>query len=250
MRILITNDDGIDAYGVKLLEEIARSVSEDILVVAPMDNRSGTAQSITLWRDIHLAKIDDQHYACSGTPADCVMLALHHLMTDNPPDLILSGINHGMNAADDIGYSGTIGAAREAAIIGLRAFAFSQRNGRTEADFGPARKYGQQVLDYLLSQPFVPRTVLNVNFPSLKAGPVQGIRPAGLDRHKLSDQIIASDIPNHFRIGPLNVRTETDPGTDRALMDSGYITVTPLKLNTTDQDQLAALPDASVVRPG
>ena len=243
MRILISNDDGIDAYGLSVLEKMARQISNDVMVVAPMDNRSGAGQSITLTRDLHLAKIDASHYACSGSPADCVMLALNLLYeTGDRPDLVLSGINHGMNAADDVGYSGTIGVAREAAIYGIPSIAFSQHGGRVEADFGPAEACGGEVLAYCLQNLPDPRSLLNVNFPSAKTGKLKGIRPADLDHHKVSDEILETDIPHHYRIGPLVMRPDTDPASDRDWLRKGYVTITPIGLNATDKAQLARLP--------
>ena len=99
MRILISNDDGIDAFGLSLLADLMRPFSNDITIIAPMDNRSGTGRSLSLKQDIHLADLGQGRYACSGTPADCVMLGLNVVMKDAPPDLVVSGINHGMNAA-------------------------------------------------------------------------------------------------------------------------------------------------------
>ena len=242
MRILISNDDGIDAYGLSVLEKMARQISNDVMVVAPMDNRSGAGQSITLTRDLHLAKIDASHYACSGSPADCVMLALNLLYTpESRPDLVLSGINHGMNAADDVGYSGTIGVAREAALYGIPSLAFSQHDGRVEADFAPAEACGGEVLAYCLDHLPDPRSLLNINFPSAKFGAVKGIRPAVLDHHKVSDEILETDTPHHYRIGPLVTRPDTDPASDRDWMRKGYVTITPIGLNPTDHDQLARL---------
>ena len=127
MKILITNDDGIDSYGLKLLERLAKTLTNNVTTVAPRDNRSGTSQAISLQEELYFSNVSANRYICSGNPADCVMLALNLLFKDNPPDLVLSGINHGMNASDDVGYSGTVGAAREASIVGIRAIAFSQR---------------------------------------------------------------------------------------------------------------------------
>ena len=139
MKILITNDDGIDAYGLGLLENLAKTITNDIITVVPMNNRSGTSQAISLHKEIYLSNVSTNRYICSGNPADCVMLALNLLFADNPPDLVLSGINHGMNASDDVGYSGTIGAAREASIVGIKAIAFSQQHGKVETDFEVAK---------------------------------------------------------------------------------------------------------------
>jgi len=243
MKILITNDDGIDAYGLILLEELAKTISNDITVVAPMNNRSGSSQAISLQNELQFFHISDNKYACSGNPADCVMLSLNLLFAEKRPDLVLSGINHGMNASDDVGYSGTVGAAREAAIVGIPAISFSQRHGKIESDFEIARKYGKQVFDHALSVNLPARHVLNVNFPSSDVSSVKGIRTAILDRHKVSDQIFVGSSPNHFTIGPLNQRIETDPGTDRFYLQSGYVTFTPLLVDTTATKLLKIIPE-------
>ena len=239
MRILISNDDGIDAFGLSLLADLMRPFSNDITIIAPMDNRSGTGRSLSLKQDIHLADLGQGRYACSGTPADCVMLGLNVVMKDAPPDLVVSGINHGMNAADDIGYSGTIGAAFEAAIMGIPAIAFSQHHGDQEADFGPAREAGAETIAYCLAHLPERRTILNINFPALSAGRVKGIRPAFTDIHKAGDIIYDAETPHHYRIGPLQIDDEVQKGSDRAALDDGYVSLTPLKMDHTDRSQMA-----------
>ena len=171
------------------------------------------------------------------------MLALNLLFKDNPPDLVLSGINHGMNASDDVGYSGTVGAAREASIVGIRAIAFSQRYGKLESDFEVARKFGKKVLDNALSIKLPPRHLLNVNFPSVDISKVRGIQAAVLDRHKMSDQIFASKNPNFYSIGPINQRLETNPKSDRFYLENGYVTFTPLLIDTTAMDLMKKIPN-------
>ena len=240
MRILITNDDGIDAYGLSLLCDLARPFANDITVIAPADNRSGAGRSLTLKQDIHLAPIGDGRYICSGTPADCVLLGLGVIMKDNPPDLVISGINHGMNAADDIGYSGTIGAAFEAAINHIPAIAFSQDGGDGYDDFAPARDFGAAVMRYVLAHLPQKRTVLNVNFPKLSTGRIKGIQPAVVDTHKLGDVIFEANLPHHYRIGPMQVRDEAKMGTDRHALQNGYVSVTSLTMDQTDLTQLAS----------
>lgn len=241
MRALITNDDGIDAYGLSLLRDLVAPFCDEVITVAPSGNRSGTGQSITLHNDIQLQQVGTNHYACSGTPADCVLLAMNLIYKDNLPDIVFSGINHGMNAADDIGYSGTIGAAKEGAIWGIRSIAFSQRSGVDEAHFGPARKVGSAVIAHALSQSWKPRTVLNVNFPSMKAGEIKGIRVGQLDRHKLADSVLEAGDENTYRIGPMHMRQDTDLNSDRAYLDSGYVSMTPILLDSTDRHQLEQL---------
>ena len=146
MRVLITNDDGLDAEGLYLLEELALQFTDDVCVVAPLSNQSGVGRAISLHKDIEFVRRDERHYGVSGTPADCVMMALNLLYADQKPDLVLSGINHGMNVADDVGYSGTIGAAMEAAIVDVPAVALSQRFFQGQMDFTPVKSVGPQVL--------------------------------------------------------------------------------------------------------
>lgn len=133
-RILITNDDGIDAPGLKVLEDIARQFSDDVWVFAPDDNCSGYGRSLTLGKDLNVTHHDHQRMTCDGTPTDCMILAINHFMKDHKPDLVLSGVNLGMNIADDITCSGTIGAAWEAAVHNVPAIAMSQKYDRSRMD--------------------------------------------------------------------------------------------------------------------
>ena len=126
LKILITNDDGINAPGIKLLNKVAREFSDDITIIAPEREQSGRSQAMSLSDIIRLRQLDENVYSISGTPTDCVMLAIKQLMKDDKPDLILSGVNRGQNLADDINYSGTIGAAMEGAIHNIKSIAFSQ----------------------------------------------------------------------------------------------------------------------------
>ena len=246
MRILITNDDGIDAEGLHLLEALASNFSDDITIVAPAANQSGTGRSISLHRDIDFYQRGTNHYSVGGTPADCVMLALHLLFPDKKPDLVLSGINHGMNVADDIGYSGTVGAAKEAAINGIAGIALSQRFARGQADFTPAIQAGKQVLEAALKIVMPARTVLNINFPPAHLGPVKGMRAASLDCHKFSDEVLAGDEPGSYRIGPMVMREDVAPHTDRWWLDKGYVSFTPLKMDMTATNLLSQMPDSEL----
>ena len=241
MRALISNDDGIEAYGLSLLAEMVAPYCDEVVIVAPEGNRSGTSQSISLHGDLAFTQVGPHRYSCSGTPADCVLLAMNTLYKDNPPDIVFSGINHGMNVADDVGYSGTVGAAREAAIRGIRAIALSQRSGRDKEDFAETIKVADKIMPHILAQPWVERTVLNVNFPSPRLGPIKGVRAGQLDRHKLADVILPGDKNSHYRIGPLQMRPETDAGSDRAILDEAYVSLTPVLVDTTDTSQLRQL---------
>ena len=168
-RILISNDDGIDAIGIHILEEIARSFSNDIWVIAPTDNRSGMSRAISLRKDVIIEPRGNNRFACSGTPSDCVIMGMARVM-DNAPDLVLSGINAGMNVADGVLYSGTIAAAMEAALMGVPGIAFSQRNGGLDrVDYDAAIAHGVRVVQHILDIGIAERTVMNVNFPPVAA---------------------------------------------------------------------------------
>ncbi|MEO1249678.1 MAG: 5'/3'-nucleotidase SurE, partial [Pseudomonadota bacterium] len=173
MRILLSNDDSIHAEGFGVLEAVARSLSDDVWVCAPESEQSGASHSLTLHRPLRLRKVDEKRYACDGTPTDCVLLAINHLMKDNPPDLVLSGVNHGCNIAEDVTYSGTIAAAMEATLLGVRAVALSQdyESGRP-IDFAPARDWAAKVVERAIAVDWAPEVLVNVNFPACRADAV------------------------------------------------------------------------------
>ena len=129
MRILISNDDGIDAPGLKAIQEIARQLSDDVWTIAPEVNHSGAGHSLSLREPLRMRQLDERTYAVRGTPTDCVIMGVRHLMPDNRPDLILSGVNMGQNLAEDLTYSGTVAAAFEGTLIGIRGIALSQALG-------------------------------------------------------------------------------------------------------------------------
>ena len=230
-RILLSNDDGFDAIGLKILYQIACQLSDDVWVVAPMTNKSGASRSITLRQDVKIEQRGPQMFACSGTPSDCIIFGMNRVL-DRRPDLVLSGINAGMNVADDVLYSGTIAAAMDAALMGVPAIALSQRNGFTdESDFVAASTHGETTIRTLLARGWGERMIMNVNFPSTKH--VRGIKPATLDRHKIGDEIIDGTEPNTYRLGPLVSNPNTLPGSDRAVMDDGWISLTALGMDIT-----------------
>ena len=240
-RILITNDDGIDAMGIAILAEIAAEFSDDVWISAPMDNKSGASRSITLRKDILIDQRGHKRFAVGGTPSDSVILALGVLMEEKP-DLVLSGINAGMNVADDVLYSGTIGAAMEATLQNVPAIAISQRNAKLErSDFAAAAEHGAIVIRHLLEMGWPERTVMNVNFPSADAGPVKGIKPAGLDRHKAGDEIVVGSVDNSYRLGPVVANPDRIAGSDRAVMDEGWIALTALGMDLTATEMQAGL---------
>ncbi len=249
MRILLTNDDGVNAAGLKVLETIARTFSQDIWIVAPAEEQSGAGHSLTLTRPVRLRKLGDRRFCVTGTPTDAVMMAIAHVMKDHRPDLILSGVNRGANLGEDVTYSGTVSAAMEGALAGIPSIALSQsyaREGMGDAvPFAAAEAWAERVLRPLLMTPIEPRTLININFPALAPDRVRGIR---ITQQGLRDygrlRIVERTDPRGysyfwFGLGPM---IET-PGhsTDLEAIADGYVAVTPLHLDLTHAPSLATL---------
>lgn len=255
-RVLLTNDDGIDAPGLRLLESVARGLSGDVWVVAPAAEQSGTAHSISLTQPIRVRRLDDQRFSVSGTPADCVVMACKLLMRERPPALVLSGINRGPNLGDDCIYSGTTGAAREAALCGVRAVALSQGlTGDEVRHWETAERYAPAVLERLLAIEPPPGVFYNVNFPDVEPGRVRGLRvvPHG-DRWNTELSVRSGrdgrGVPYYWLALDLDPR-EFPAGTDLAAVAEGCIAVSPLQLKVNHepgrkrlQEHLAGLSDA------
>lgn len=249
MRILLTNDDGIHAGGLKVLERLARSFSDDIWVVAPAEEQSGTGHSLTLSQPIRLRRLGDRRFSVTGTPTDSVMMAVGHLMQEIRPDLVLSGVNRGANLADDITYSGTVSAAMEGALAGVRAIALSQvyaREGMGDTvPFDAALAWGERVLAPLLNMDFAPRTLVNVNFPALPADEVNGIRVVSQGFHDYGrariDQRTDPRGYDYFWFGLRPMVTTPAHATDIEAVADGYISVTPLQLDLTHRESMASL---------
>ena len=238
-RIMLVNDDGIDASGFSVLIKIAKKISKEIWVFAPKSDNSGAGRSITLRKNINVVKREDQVYEVDGTPTDCVILALNHFMKDRLPDLVLSGVNAGRNAADDVTYSGTVGAAWEATVLGIQGIALSQMyNKKAGMSFSASEEYGPIILKQLISKNLPKNSVINVNFPAVDKNQVKGTKFVALDSHKLSDNIEYNVGSSEFRIGPLITKEHQVEGSDLFYLKMGYISVTPLSLNVTDYKSL------------
>lgn len=235
-RILVTNDDGIDAPGLKILEDFARQLADEVWVFAPDDNRSGSGRSLTIARDLRVVEEGTYRYSCDGTPTDCVILALNHFMKDHRPDLVLSGINLGMNVADDITCSGTIGGAWEACVHTIPAIAISQRYDRHRMtpddphNFDIARAHGLETITALINHGWPSHIVMNVNFPNTQN--VKGIKPVNVGRHKGGDDVEVND--GRYRIGMWRLKDSIDSQSDIGALLDGYITVCPLSLDMAD----------------
>src|SRR3569832_618173 len=179
MRILCTNDDGIHAPGLKVIEQIARELSEDVSVVAPALDQSGVSHTLSLNDPLRLREVSSRHFAIRGTPTDCVIMGARHILGQKLPDLVLSGVNKGRNVAEDVVYSGTIAGALEGTILGLPSFALSQEFSIETRDrplWDTARKFGPDILRKELAAGIPKDTVINVNFPACVPDEVAGVR--------------------------------------------------------------------------
>src|SRR3954471_8318352 len=178
MRILCTNDDGIHAPGLAALERIARVLSDDVWIVAPETDQSGVSHSLSLNDPLRLRAVRERRFAVKGTPTDCVIMAVRHIMFENRPDLILSGVNRGQNVAEDVSYSGTIAGAIEGTILGVPSIALSQGygpGGRDDVKWACAEHHAPTVIRKILELGIPPNTLVNVNFPDCAAGDVEGV---------------------------------------------------------------------------
>ena len=248
MRILLTNDDGIHAPGLELLERIARQLSDDVWVCAPAVEQSGTGHSLTLHLPVRLQEFGDQRFAVAGTPTDAINLALRKLFRDKAPDLVISGINHGENLGDDVTYSGTISAAMEAALAGVPAIALSQALRSGGHGFAAAEAWGEKVLRPLLHLALAKRTVTNINFPSRAPDDVRGIRIARQGFHDYGrGTLVEGTDPRgrpYYWFGLDDIEHTLDHGTDLEAINDGYIAITPLHLDLTHHASMGLLAEA------
>jgi len=248
MRILLTNDDGIHAPGFEVLEHIAAQLSDDVWIVAPDEEQSGAGHSLTLTRPVRLKKHGERRFSVTGTPTDSVTMALRKVMPERP-DLILSGVNRGANQGDDVTYSGTVSAAMEGALAGVRSIALSQVYMRedigNEVSFEAAREWGARVLRPLLDMPFAPRSLVNINFPAATAAGVKGVRVVRQGFHDYNrGTVVEGRDPRGFDYFWFGLEpVEHTPGheTDLEITQDGYIAVTPLQLDLTHYPSLELL---------
>lgn len=249
MRILLTNDDGVNAAGLKVLETVARRFSDDIWVVAPTEEQSGAGHSLTLTQPVRLRRLGEKRFCVTGTPTDSVMMAIAHVMKDDRPDLVLSGVNRGANLGEDVTYSGTVSAAMEGALAGIPSIALSQSYAREgmgdSVPFAAAEAWAERVLRPIVETQMEPRTLVNINFPAVAPEEVRGVR---VTQQGLRDygrlRIDERTDPRGYRyfwfgLGPM---LET-PGhsTDLEAIADGYVSVTPLHLDLTHGPSLGRL---------
>ncbi len=249
MRILLTNDDGIHAQGLEVLEKIARQLSDDVWVVAPETDQSGVSHSLSLNDPLRLRELGPRHFAVKGTPTDCVIMAARYIIPEGRPDLIVSGVNRGRNAAEDVTYSGTVAGAMEGTVLGIPSFALSQSftsETRHNPHWATALKFGPDLIRRVLAEG-IPRNVLiNVNFPDCAPEQVKGI--AVSSQGKRPQELLRIEPRYDGRGNPYYwiayerapAHTERD-GTDLSALAEHRIAVTPLRLDMTDEPFMTRL---------
>lgn len=249
MRILCTNDDGIHATGLAVLEKIARKFSDDVWVIAPENEQSGASRALTLTAPIRTRQVSEKRFAVTGTPTDCVLLGVEHLIEGARPDLVLSGVNRGQNIADDVTFSGTIAGAMQGMQLGIPAIALSQTRGiRGEEAAIPwetAETYGPGIVGQLLKQGWPAHVLINVNFPDLPPDEVTGVEVTRQGhRDKLiiyADKRVDLRGGAYFWLGFRGQPSNPPEGTDLKAVYEGRISVTPLHVDLTHMETVHAL---------
>ena len=239
MTILISNDDGYDAPGLKALEEELSRLGR-VVVVAPDREQSGAAHSLTLNHPLRVRPVDEDRYRVEGTPTDCVNLAIFQLLKDGRPDLVVSGINRGYNLGDDVTYSGTVAAALEGVLLEIPSFAISL-DSRGDLDFGPAARVAGQVARLVLAQGLPRDTLLNINVPP---GDPREMRITRQGRRVYSEGVVERTDPQgraYYWIGGPPPSWHPDPQSDFAAVQRGEVSVTPLHLDLTNHRVLQEL---------
>jgi 5'-nucleotidase len=252
MRIMVTNDDGIGAHGLDVLRQIALQLSSDVWVIAPEVNQSGASHSLTLHEPLRFREADDRTFVIRGTPTDCVIMGVRHLLLEKRPDLILSGVNHGSNLGEDVTYSGTIAAASEGTLLGIRSIALSQTGGSMEEEgkvhWETPLSHGPALISKLLATGWATGIVINVNFPACSPEKVAGIEVTAQGRRDQAllhiDKRADPWGTPYYWFGFERPPTTYAKGSDLAAVDNGAISVTPLCLNLTDRETCARLEDA------
>ncbi len=248
-RILVTNDDGILAPGIRVLEKIARSLSRHVWVVAPETQQSAVSHSLTIRRPLRVARAGTRRYSVDGTPTDCVLVGVHEVMGGKPPDLVLSGINMGANLGEDIGYSGTVAAAMEACLLGFRAIAFSldlPRNGSVSERprWDTCSHFAPGIIRRLASLSWPDATLMNVNVPDLAADDVSGIRVAHQGKRKQGLRLEKRADPDgrpYWWILDYSKEEEQPRGSDLSAINEGAIAITPVTIDATARGFLPEL---------
>ncbi|RFA27267.1 5'/3'-nucleotidase SurE [Alkalilimnicola ehrlichii] len=248
-RILITNDDGYRAEGLKVMEQIANELSDDVWVIAPEHDQSGTSHSISLHQPLRVYSWSERHHSVAGTPSDCVLLGVEQLMKDRPPSLILSGVNCGGNVADAVPYSGTVGAAMTALLLGLPAIALSQTfRNRDQVRWDTAARLGPPLVRDLVTNGWPTEVCLNINFPDEPADAIEGLQITRQGRGSISgvqveERFDTRGLPYYWLGFSRSPEQVTGEDTDVAALRSRCVSVNPLRFERAPEGEWQALAD-------
>jgi 5'-nucleotidase len=243
MRILLTNDDGIDAPGLHALRQIAGELSDEVWVVAPETNQSGAGHSLSLNEPLRMREVSERVYAVRGTPTDSIIMGARHVLKDKRPDLVLSGVNRGANLAEDVTYSGTIAGAFEGTQLGIRSLALSQAYGYERGDaprWETVIAHAPKLIRQLLDEEWPPGVLMNVNFPDCAPDAIAGLivtRQGKRDQNLLLVDERRDTWGNpYYWLGFERRRSNPAEGTDLWAVYNNHISVTPLYMNLTHVD--------------
>jgi 5'-nucleotidase len=249
MRILVTNDDGIHSEGLDICAEIARTLTDDVWVVAPEHDQSGVAHSLSLNDPLRLRQIGDRRYAVRGTPTDCVIMGVRHVLDGKQVDLVLSGVNRGRNVGEDVIYSGTVAGAMEGALLGIPSIALSQsyksRSGKTPY-WETGLRHAPDIIKRVLSTGVRRDVLVNLNFPDCAPEEVKGIAIAPLGRRRqerlhIEKRLDGRHNPYYWIAYSTQLKVEPEHGTDVAAIEDRCIAVTPLRIDITDEPTMTEL---------
>ncbi|WP_375751324.1 5'/3'-nucleotidase SurE [Vibrio sp. HN007] len=240
MKILLSNDDGVHAEGLKALAESLSDIAE-IIIVAPDRNRSGASNSLTLENPLRVKQLSNNIYSVQGTPTDCVHLALNELLKDDYPDLVLSGINHGANLGDDVLYSGTVAAAMEGHFLGVQSVAFSLVGNK---HFDTAKQVVRNIVEQHIKHPIPTNRLINVNIPDVPYEELKGTQITRLGaRHHAENMVKQKDPRGHevYWLGPPGKEQDAGEGTDFYAVEQNMVSITPMQVDLTAHESLGSM---------
>jgi len=249
VRILVTNDDGVHSRGLDICEEIARTLSDDVWVVAPEHDQSGVAHSLSLNDPLRLREVAARRFAVRGTPTDCVIMGARHVLDGKQIDLVLSGVNRGRNVGEDVIYSGTVAGAMEGAVLGIPSVALSQayksRSGQPPF-WDTSLRYAPDIIRRILNEGVRRDVLINVNFPDCRPEEVKGIAVSALGRRRqerlhIDERKDGRGNPYYWIAYSRLSAIKLEDGTDIAALEDNCIALTPLRIDITDEPTMTGL---------
>ncbi|MEK9671231.1 MAG: 5'/3'-nucleotidase SurE [Rhodospirillaceae bacterium] len=244
-RVLISNDDGIHAPGLRILEQAVRKLAREVWVVAPETEQSATSHSLTLRRPLRIRNVSEGRYAVDGTPTDSVLLGVLEVIAGKRPDVVMSGVNRGGNLGEDVHYSGTVAAAMEGALLGIPSIALSQEyDDRRNVIWETSEHWVPRILEKLFEHDFPPAALVNVNLPNCRPEDVQGTEITRQGKRKIGGEIRKGTDPrgeDYYWVGAQRDEERFQKGTDLEACIRNVISVTPLSMDLTADGEMAAL---------